>query len=155
LCFSGRGATTIWQDGGRRQTFEWARARLFSPPLNARYQHFNGQGDKRCAFGDDQRADRAESLSQRRFCFNCDYRFTDRYAGEDDFFSGQRGFPRGLSHDTNFIRDVRSYELPERRIPVRVVSDHDRDVKHVMSAHISQFPVGDLQKAHRHAPART
>ena len=42
----GRGATTIWRDGSKKQTFEWGEGALFSPPLNTWYQHFNGQGDK-------------------------------------------------------------------------------------------------------------
>jgi len=85
------------------------------------------------------------------FVFNCDYRFTDRYAGEEDFFSGQAKIPGAGFHDTNFIRDVRAYELPDRK---------DRGAggkmlmiemsNNVMSAHISQFPVGTYKKAHRH-----
>jgi hypothetical protein len=85
------------------------------------------------------------------FVFNCDYRFTDRYACEEDFFSGRAKIPGEGFHDTNFIRDVRSYELPERkergaggRMLMIEMSNN------VMSAHISQFPVGTYKKAHRH-----
>ena len=53
--------------------------------------------------------------------------------------------------DTNFIRDVRTFELPERndrgaggRMLMIEMSNN------VMSAHISQFPVGTYKKAHRH-----
>ena len=41
---NGRGATSFWQDGGRKQTVEWQRGSLFAPPLNSHYQHFNLDG---------------------------------------------------------------------------------------------------------------
>ncbi len=40
----GHGATSIWQRDGKKHTFEWHPGSLFAIPLNAHYQHFNGQG---------------------------------------------------------------------------------------------------------------
>ena len=44
---AGRGATTFWQPGSdRKQTVEWQRGSVFSPPLNCYYQHFNLDGQQ-------------------------------------------------------------------------------------------------------------
>ena len=88
---SGRGATTVWHDGGKKQTFEWGEGALFSPPLNTWYQHFNGQGDKPVRLLAMTNAPTILNLFHNiDFVFKCDYPFTDRYGGEEDFFSGKR-----------------------------------------------------------------
>jgi hypothetical protein len=42
---SGNGATEVWQDGGRKQTFEWGPWSLFAPPMNASHRMVNGGRD--------------------------------------------------------------------------------------------------------------
>src|SRR5207249_2034617 len=46
---SGRGSTTLDAPEGKR-SFEWREGSLFALPLNARYQHFNGSGQKPARF---------------------------------------------------------------------------------------------------------
>ena len=108
---SGHGATTIWQADGKKQTFEWGEGSLFSPPLNAWYQHFNGQGDKPVRLLAMTNAPTVLNLYHNiDFVFNCDYRFADRYAGEEDFF-------RWPGEDSR--RGISRYQLYSRRAQLR------------------------------------
>jgi oxalate decarboxylase/phosphoglucose isomerase-like protein (cupin superfamily) len=149
---SGSGATSVWQESGKKQTFEWSEGALFSTPLNVGYQHYNGQGDKVVRLFAMTNAPTVLNLFHNiDFVFQCPFPFTDRYNGEEEFFSGKATIPAEGFVDTNFVRDVRTYELAER-------SDRGAGGKrlmiemgnNVMSAHISQFPVGTYKKAHRH-----
>ena len=47
---SGRGAATVWNDGGAKRTFEWQEGSLFSPPLNSWHEIFNGNGSEPARF---------------------------------------------------------------------------------------------------------
>ena len=42
----GRGATSVWQEGTSKVTFEWGPGAVFAIPLNSSYQHFNGSRDE-------------------------------------------------------------------------------------------------------------
>jgi len=156
LCYivSGRGATTVWRNGHSKQTFEWHTGSLFSPPLNTWYQHFNGQGDEPARLLAVTTAPTVMNLFHNLdFVFNCDYPFTDRYNGESDYFSGKGTALAETFWDSNFIADVRSFQLQDNRkrgaggkiIMLEIANN-------LMSAHISQFPVGTYKKAHRHGP---
>jgi quercetin dioxygenase-like cupin family protein len=150
----GIGSTSIWYDEGRKQTFEWGPGSLFGIPLNANYRHFNGSGLERARLVSVTNAPTILNLFHNHdFVFNNPYRFTDRFAHEDDFFSGNGTAYRGRHWETNFIPDVRAVQLPEMRERggggrVMLVEL----TKNSMGAHISQFQVGMYKKAHRHGP---
>ena len=44
LILDGRGSTSVWNDAGKRITFEWKAGAMFAIPLNCWHQHFNGSG---------------------------------------------------------------------------------------------------------------
>ena len=149
---SGRGATSVWTEGGKKQTFEWQESSLFSPPLNTWYQHFNGQGNQPVRFLGMTNAPTVMNLFHNPdFIFNCDFVFKDRYSGEDDYFSGKGKLIGERFWESNFIQDVRSFELKKsknRGAGARVIMLEIAD--NLMSSHIAEFPVGGYKKAHRH-----
>ena len=46
LVLSGRGSSTVWNDAGKRITFEWKAGALFAIPLNCWHQHFNADPER-------------------------------------------------------------------------------------------------------------
>ncbi|MBI2358944.1 MAG: ethanolamine ammonia lyase-activating protein [Deltaproteobacteria bacterium] len=150
----GHGATSVWQKEGKKHTFEWRPGSLFAIPLNARYQHFNGQGRAPVKYFAVTNAPFMINLFHNLdFIFNNDFTFTDRLpVEEDDYFSG-KGQLWGRKMSVNFVADTREiqlYEWKERGAGGKNVNCGLAG--NVMGAHISQFPVGRYKKAHRHGP---
>jgi mannose-6-phosphate isomerase-like protein (cupin superfamily) len=150
----GRGATTIWNDKGAKQTFEWQEGSLFALPLNAWYQHFNGQGSESARlFSVNSMPIVFNLFHNEDFIFSTPCDFTDRFDGEADYFSGKGKAHPGRIWDTNFIADARNFKLEEWKerggggtnVMLEMASGS-------MAAHISEFPVGTYKKAHRHGP---
>ena len=151
---SGRGATSIWHEGGHKQTFEWAEGSLFAIPLNAWYQHFNSSSEPARYIAVTNLPPTLRQYHNADFVFNCPFAFTDRFGGEEEsYFSGQGTLYQERIWETGFVPDARSlkvYEWRERggggsqvRLQLAEAS---------VNAHISQFQVGTYKKAHRHGP---
>ncbi|MBI4186731.1 MAG: cupin domain-containing protein [Chloroflexi bacterium] len=158
LILNGRGATTIWYEGCPKQTFEWGEGSLFAIPLNAWYQHFNGQGDKPVRFFGVNSAPLVMNLFHNTdFVFNNGYVFKDRYNGEEEYFSSKGKLlinKRRRVWESNFIPDllnIKLYEYQERGAGGTYIDFELAD--NTMCAHTAEFPSGTYKKAHRHGPA--
>ena len=87
---SGRGSTSVWYDAKHKNSFEWQTGSLFAIPLNARHQHFNGSGTEPARYISVTTAPIMINLIRNDdFIFDNHAVFPERYAGEDDFFSGK------------------------------------------------------------------
>ena len=145
---------TFWQtEGGPKQTVEWQRGSLVSPPLNCFYQHYNLDGSKPARLYAATTAPTAINfLRDTEFVFNTPYVFNSRYAGEENFFSDPGEHLARTEWRTNFIADLRTFELdpyPERG--GGGVNMHFEIANNASRAHISQFQPGTYKKGHRHA----
>ncbi len=103
LVLSGRGSTAVWNDAGKRITFEWQAGSLFAIPLNCRHQHFNGSGREPARYGAVTNAPPVINLYEdTEFVFNTAHDFPNRFAGEPDHFAN-KGEQKGLLLETNFV----------------------------------------------------
>ena len=151
----GRGATSVWLDNGKKQTFEWQERSLFSIPINAWHQHFNGQGNESARFVGYTNAPMVFNLYHSyEFVFNNNYQFLDRYRGEEDYFSGKGvSVPDKRVWDTSFIADIEKLQFHDwtRKGPGATNVELEF-CDNIISAHITRSPVGAYKKAHRHGP---
>jgi oxalate decarboxylase/phosphoglucose isomerase-like protein (cupin superfamily) len=149
----GRGSTSVWNDAGRKVSFEWKAGAIFAIPLNASHQHFNGSGREPARFVSVTNGPvLINALGDTGFVFNTRHDFKDRFAGESDYFAN-KGEQKGLLLDTNFVADAVNLPL----IPAKergAGGGHIRFsmARGSMNSHISQFPVGTYKKAHAHGP---
>ena len=150
----GRGATSVWLDEKNKQTFEWKEGSLFTVPLNAWYQHFNGSGDESVRYIATTNAPPTMRMYRDQdFVFNCDFKFKSRYSEDEEYFSGNGTLYNKRIWETNFIPnapDMALYGWKERG--AGGINAMLQMGKNNTGNHISEFPIGTYKKAHRHGP---
>ena len=151
---SGRGAASIWIDEKQKHTFEWTAGSLFTIPLNASYQLFNGSGSEPARYMAVTNAPIMMRLFMNNdFIWNNPYMFPDRLTNDEGWASGGGQMYKGRVWETNFLPDAANMPMPKwgerggggTNIMLSL-SDN------TVSSHISEFQVGTYKKAHRHGP---
>lgn len=153
----GRGSTEVWNDGqAKKQTFEWQRGALFSIPLNAYHRFVNATNSPALILCGTSAPNIINLMDNLRFVFDCPFNFTDRYAGDSDYFLQKDDIEpdpvRGLAMKrTNYMADIINCELPldNRRSPGyrRIQPEMGRQRFHLW---IGQHENGRYSKAHKH-----
>jgi quercetin dioxygenase-like cupin family protein len=150
----GKGATSIWQNGGPKQTFEWQAGSLFAIPLNAWHQHFNGSSEEPVRFlAYTNLIYTLNYYHSEDFIFNNPFTFLDRFNGDGDYFQ-RLGEQRGSHNwETNFVADVRTFKLDVWNAKGYGISHMRFSLgEGVLGCHIHEIPVGVYDQAHRHYP---
>jgi len=149
---SGRGATMFWQEGQPKDSVEWQRGSIFSPPLNCHYQHFNASGEEAVRLFFVTNAPMVINMFRDGdFPFDDSYRFANRYQSGVGFFEAASERSGRNMWITNFISDIRSFGLDDAagrgaggQLTQFSMSNNS------MVSHCSDFPPGTYKKAHRH-----
>ena len=94
---------------GRKRTFEWQQGSVFSIPPNVWHEHYAMSTAARLVSSTSAPL-YMQLFNNTDFIFNCDYRFLDRFAEEQDYFDeAPQILPGFKGSKTNFILDVRQW----------------------------------------------
>ena len=151
---SGHGSTSVWHEGGEKQTFEWGPHSYFVLPTNASHQFFNASMSQpaRWFAVTDLPALMRNWLSED-FVFENNYEFKDRFTGAPDYFNAEATLWRGRVWETNFIPDVKKLPLYEWKSRGGGGTNAFMIMGSGMAeSHMSRFEPGHYKKAHRHGP---
>jgi mannose-6-phosphate isomerase-like protein (cupin superfamily) len=159
LVVEGRGTTEVWQEGGKRQTFEWQTGSMFAIPMNAYHRIVNASSSSALLLAGTSAPNAMNLYASSEFIFNCPFKFADRFDGGEDFFKPTEDLApdpvRGLAmRRTNLLPDIVNCELPldNRRSPgYRRIEPHMASNRFYMW--IGQHEIGRYSKAHAHGSA--
>jgi quercetin dioxygenase-like cupin family protein len=149
----GQGATSVWLDPSKKQSFEWQEGSFFSIPMNAWHQHFNASGGEPARYVAMTSAPRViDTFNNPEFVFDNPFVFRDRFNGEEGYFKQAADPSRQWS--TNFVTDVRECQTfaGDFNRGANARSTVFRLVNNTVKSHVSQWEVGSYKKAHRHGP---
>ena len=151
---SGHGSTSVWRDPGAKQTFEWGPGSYFVLPTNAWHQFFNASLSQPARwFSVTDLPQLLRQWGSEDFVFNNPYNFSERFAGEPDYFSGEAKLYRGRVWETNFIPDIKKLPLYEWKSRGGGGTNAFMVMgAGMMESHVSRFEAGHYKKGHRHGP---
>ena len=158
LVLQGRGLTEVWQEGGPKVTFEWGQGSLFAPPINTWHRLINGSREPALFLAVTSAPQAMEPFHHSDFVFNCDYRFTDRFGGQADYFTpGKDRYQESewiTVWKTKFIPDLRDTFIDEQgdqKVSGGRATNYRMGTA-FPNGYMGEWPVGKYHKAHYHGP---
>jgi len=155
---NGQGATTVWIDENKKQTFEWHQHSYFAMPPNAWHQYHNLSGNEPVRYVAMTAAPRVlDTFKSLDFVFNNPFVFSDRFDGESGYFKESERQAGTAQWATNFVADV----LASTPKPGAIFSEGRGGgtvstvfsmVNSTVRSHSQAWPVGAHSKFHRHGP---
>jgi oxalate decarboxylase/phosphoglucose isomerase-like protein (cupin superfamily) len=152
----GVGATEIWSPGDERKKmhFEWQPGSLFAVPLNSRHRMINGSRDPVFFLAVTSAPLMIDLLHNIPFVMGSDYKFADRFDGENDYFvptNARKKICGFINWETNFIADARGALVDPSEAKGFGVKITSFDMGgSTLVGHIAEWPVGRYHKAHFH-----
>jgi hypothetical protein len=152
----GRGATTIWLEGGPKQMVEWSEGSLIGIPENAWFEHFNTGPTPARFYSLNNMGQIMNHYGSEDFVWNNPYQFKERVAGNDDFYNAEGELLQLAVSSyrrvwrTNFVPDAANLELHEWKQRGAGGANVILEMAYDVCPHISGFPVGTYKKAHKH-----
>ncbi|MBM4263248.1 MAG: hypothetical protein FJ145_17690 [Deltaproteobacteria bacterium] len=154
VILEGNGATEVWQDGGKKQAFEWGPWSLFAPPMNTWHRLINGARTPVKFLAVTNAPLAFDIIHNEEFIFNCPYNFTDRYSGGDEYFNqGLKRYEQGMQHiwETNFIADIQTANVDKREVKGAGVGITQFEISgNSLIGHLATWPAARYHKAHYH-----
>ena len=160
----GNGRTEIYGPGEASNQFDWQEGSLFAVPLNSQHKFVN-TGDTPVVFTVATTAPLVFDLfHNEEFLLQSQFNFTDRYSGEPNYFSQDRGVERGL-WGINLVQDARTAldslrkgQSPGEKPSSGSGTGHGYGYNIVqlepcgnsLIAHLADWPSGRYAKAHHH-----
>jgi mannose-6-phosphate isomerase-like protein (cupin superfamily) len=159
----GKGKTQFFGPGEGVNSCDWKEGSLFAAPLNAPHKLIN-TGSEPVFFLSVTTAPLVFDLfHNEKFVRSCDFQFTDRYAGEANYFSKDAAVEKGL-WEVNVVHDAPAAldRLRRRNEGDRPNegqgTGHGRGYNIVqvepcgnsLITHLADWPVGRYAKAHHH-----
>ena len=155
---TGQGATTVWNDPSKKQTFEWHANSYFAIPPNAWHQYHNGSGTETMRYIAMTAAPRViDTFKSLQFVFENPYVFNDRFNDEAGYFAEREETPVRARWATNFVADViaatpRPGAIFNEGRGGGTVGRRFSMVNSTVNSHSQAWPIGAHSKFHRHGP---
>ena len=163
IALSGEGEFSVWRisDPENKAVVRWRKGSIFAPPVNTWYQITNTGSEPARIASETTFPLLMDIFHNHDFVFNNPFEFTDRYAGEADYFDPENKKDYGPTTDhhsltiVNLVRNVWNWRLFNAGQGYRDIDRHFVLSRSSMPGHVEQFPTGTYERGHRHNAGST